>query len=141
VHDLVERQVQVEVAPFHAAESAEVVPEPGPEAFDAVGMDLTHPVTVVVSGPLSAFVVHQEPRPPAVVEVVVGVPLVGVHLAPRFGHAQHHGLDGLRGAAKGLAQEHLAGLPTDDPEDGRAIVVEGAVAVEPERASFGNKFP
>ena len=48
VHALVERDVQVEVAPIHAAEGAKVVPEPEPEAFDAVGMDLTHPVTVVV---------------------------------------------------------------------------------------------
>lgn len=81
-----EREVAIEASLARAAEGAEVVPEPQSEALEAIGLNLAHAVAVIVAGPFTAIVVHRETCARMVVEIVVGVPLVAVHLCPRSRH-------------------------------------------------------
>src|SRR3954471_3992832 len=117
----------MEVFLVHAPERPEEVPQPRPQPFQRVVVDLADPIPVVVPRPLTGRVADRRVQPPYPGQPVVPAPLVGEDTHHRPGRSPHHAPQRLAAGVLGHRQPDPAPLATDDPADRRPVVLPGAV--------------
>jgi hypothetical protein len=109
----------------HAPEWLEEVPQPRPQPFQRVVVDLADPVPVVLPRRLTHYVADRQIQPAHTGQPVVPAPLVGEQAHFRPGRSHHHAPERLVDV---LDHRHPdpAPLMSDDPAERRAVVLPSA---------------
>ena len=111
-----------QIALVDAAERAQEVAQPRPDALHGVAMGFADAVAVVVAGVLARRVAHRPVSAPAGFDPVVGGRLVGVQHGPCGGLRLDLRLDRVLPGVVADRQADLAALPPDGAHDRRAVV-------------------
>jgi hypothetical protein len=114
---------------IHAPEGTQVITQTSPSAFHGVAMDFAHPIAIIVTGPfpLAGLVTNLLENASVLWQVVIGLPLIGVHGTATWGMGFHKRLKCLTVAVVAHLQTNLTTFSTHHSGYRGAIVLPGAV--------------
>jgi hypothetical protein len=116
----------------HAPEETQIIAQAGPSAFHRVVMDFAHPIAVIVTRPFSLtwFVTNLFEYPSVLWQVVIGLPLIGVHGTAGWGVGFHKRLKRLTVAMMTHLQTNLTTFPANHTGYRGSIILPGAVSFD-----------
>lgn len=123
--------VLAQVLLVNTSERTQEVTHRSPQPFNRVSMHLPDAISIIVSGPLLAGVLHSRVEPASCsFHSIVPSPLVGTHLSGRASVDADVPAEGCRVSRMHHSQSHFSTRPADSTHgthDGRPIISVGAV--------------
>ena len=113
----------------YAPEGTQVITQAGPGAFHSVAMDFAYPITVIVTRPfpLTWLVTNLLEYASMLGQVVIGLPLIGVHGTAGWGMHFHKRLKRLTIAMLTHLQTNLTTVSAHHPGHRGTILLPGAM--------------